>query len=257
MIKNVLPVVLAAGEGKRLGGNKRKHMRLVSGKPVLQWGLDTLRRVGFDRAVVVLRFDDLETPERISLDNFNVKWINDPFCLGAGHSLYSGIAGLNRENVSIKNLLVFYADDFFLYRPETIANFIAVHRKVDLPLTIMTVEKEKISSIGGLKKDGEGHPVGFYTRSELINKKRKKVEIVCGSFLFRFDWLGNNLSKMDRGKTGEYLLTSLIKVAYEDGSPANVFSLKSSDEWWGINTKADLVKARNIKRSQLNHEGEN
>lgn len=55
-----IAIVVAGGSGRRAGGGVPKQFRLLAGKPVLMHSLETLRRSGATRLVVVLHPDYLE-----------------------------------------------------------------------------------------------------------------------------------------------------------------------------------------------------
>ena len=253
LIKNTIPIILAAGKGKRMGTIKNKCLLSIEGKTLLEWTILSLQKAGFKEMVVVSRSTDNDIESLIKRKKLtDVIVAKDPFFLGAGHALFVGTSALKSLN-KYDQVLVLYGDDSFLYRPETLNNFAESFSKKQSRLQIMISSRKIVGTIGGLKRDQQGKPVGFYTQPELVELKKEIVEIVCGAFLFNLDWLNNHYYKITKSvANGEFILTSLIQIAHSEGTPAEVFELSKSDEWNGVNTVEDLRKARILKRGQLN-----
>lgn len=87
-------LVLAAGQSKRFGGDKRQAT-LPNGKLVIQQTLEKVTAV-FDDALVVLRAEDPELHERLKSLFSNLAYHHAPDSeLGMGNSLASGIRQIN------------------------------------------------------------------------------------------------------------------------------------------------------------------
>jgi bifunctional N-acetylglucosamine-1-phosphate-uridyltransferase/glucosamine-1-phosphate-acetyltransferase GlmU-like protein len=80
----------------------------------------------------------------------------------------------------------------------------------------------------------------------------QSAEIVCGTFLFSLDWLSRHFHKIVKSEdSGELLLTSLIRTAHDEGTPAMVYKLEREGEWSSVNTPDELKIAAKLKRRQL------
>lgn len=235
-----------------MGSIKNKCLLKASGKTLLEWTLHTLNQLQFPNIIIVTRSTDTGIENLIKAKNIkNVSVVSDPFFLGAGHALFVGTINIQNP-LKYRYVLVLYGDDSFLYQPTTLAHFLSDFTKNSSPLEIMTTKREVVGSIGGLKRDASDKPNGFYTRAELDSLKLTKAEIVCGVFLYNFDWLKKHFHKIVKNDTsGEFMLTSLIQVAHDEQTPAYVFELQNQEEWCGVNTIADLRLARRLKRKQL------
>ena len=61
-LKRVAAIVVAAGKGERMGGGVKKQFRLLGGRPVLHWTLQSLEEAAsVDEVVVVTQAADVET----------------------------------------------------------------------------------------------------------------------------------------------------------------------------------------------------
>ena len=248
-INHIIPIILAAGKGSRMKTKKNKCSLMICGKPMIEWPIITLRKIGFNNIIVVIGNHSASVRQIIS-NKTGLIFVEDPFVLGAGHSLFVGLTKIDPQNTT--SVLVLYGDDSFLYSPTTIQQFIETYQSSSNPVQLLTVKKPLVSSIGGLKRDKNNNPCGFYTKRELEALSISSVEIVCGAFLFKLKWLKQHLHKMTLSAKGEYLITSLIEVSHQEGSPCGVYQLSNPDEWYGVNTKKDLLIARKLKKQQIN-----
>lgn len=97
-------IVLAAGEGKRLGAVK--PLVSVGGKPALTRVLETLRDAGIDQVLVVLGHAREEIEAHVDLSSCRAV-VNPDFETGMGGSLALGIRSLLAES---EGFLVLHAD---------------------------------------------------------------------------------------------------------------------------------------------------
>lgn len=248
-VKNTVPIILAAGKGNRMGTVKNKCLLVIYGKTLLEWTIDTLRNVGFSTIVIVTRTTDNQIEKLIKKKNIrDTVIVQDPFFMGAGHALFLGTLSINQET---KYILTLYGDDSFLYTQNTLKKLLSSISNNRSAFQLTTVKKKIIGSIGGLKRNTENQPIGFYTQPELVDSKAEYAEIVCGCFLFDYNWLRHHFHKITKSQiNGEFILTSLIKIAFNEGTPASVFEIENFDEWSGVNTVEELRLARKIKKIQ-------
>ncbi len=146
-------VVLAAGEGQRLRPftvNRPKSMLLIAGKPILQYVVESLARIGIRKIVVVAGyrkeqvFDYLGSGEKLGVD---ITYVVQENQLGTAHAL------LQTRNMTENEFLVLPGDT--LIEPETIAAFAGTPplgilvKKVQNPVRygVVTIEQGRLRAI--------------------------------------------------------------------------------------------------------------
>jgi len=253
-VSNTIPIILAAGKGARMGSVKNKCLLNIEGKPLLEWTILTLKKLRFPKTIIVTRSTDPAVEKFIDQTQYEgITVTQDPFFLGAGHGLFVGTFAIKKSE-KCEYILCLYGDDSFLYKAGTLFDFLSKLPQKS-PLQILTTKRKVIGTIGGLKRDQNDLPNGFYTRTELDKLNATTAEIVCGAFLFNFDWLKRHFHKIAKNKkSGELLLTSLIQVAHDENTPVSVFELTDPKEWCGVNTPDELKQAKALKKEQLINE---
>jgi len=165
-------LVLAAGQSKRFGGDKRQAT-LPNGKLVIQQTLEKVTAV-FDDVLVVLRAEDAELHERLKVLFPDLAFHNAPDSeLGMGNSLASGI----RQISDWDGVFVFLGDMPFV-EVETLKSLVPTGTAVGNPNTLVpTGAAEGGEAEGSLRSQSSvnmrpkiivpsyegkpGHPVGF------------------------------------------------------------------------------------------------
>ncbi len=88
-------VVVAAGQGKRMGAETNKVLLPLAGKPVLVYCLETLNRSErVDRMIVVTRREDLQTVETL-IQEYGIFKAGGGIVPGGAERFNSVLAGLN------------------------------------------------------------------------------------------------------------------------------------------------------------------
>ncbi|MCD6407779.1 NTP transferase domain-containing protein, partial [bacterium] len=65
MEKEICVIILAAGEGKRLGGETQKVVKKLLGKPMLLYLMDTVKKIPPEKIVVVVGYKKEEVFEQL------------------------------------------------------------------------------------------------------------------------------------------------------------------------------------------------
>ncbi len=146
-------VVLAAGEGQRLRPftvNKPKSMLLIAGKPILQYVVESLAKIGIRKIVLVVGyrkeqvFDYMGSGEKFGVE---ITYVTQENQLGTAHAL------LQARDITDSEFLVLPGDT--LIDPQTIAAFATAKpmailvKKVSTPIRygVVTVEKGCLKAI--------------------------------------------------------------------------------------------------------------
>lgn len=103
--------------------------------------------------------------------------------------------------------------------------------------------------MGIIRKDSKGNILGIHHwKGE--GKPPKKGEICCGIYMFDRNWLRENVKKIPKNESGEYYITDLIGMSVKQKVKIQTIEIPK-EEWLGVNTKEELLKADSKKREIL------
>ncbi|MDD4476600.1 MAG: sugar phosphate nucleotidyltransferase [Patescibacteria group bacterium] len=245
-LKDAGIVILAAGKGTRLNCvDMPKVMIKVGGKPIISYFIETCKKIGFkkDRICLVIGFQK----EKL-MDYFGdeVSYAVQEEQLGTAHAAYTGIKVLPSF---VKRVLVVNGDDSAFYRPETIKNFFANHKKDGNVLSLLTTEIESPVQYGRIIRYQDGR--AEIIEKEYLTEEQKKIkEISTGTFCFDRNWFEEIFPRMPKmRKLGEFGLPAAVSMAREMNAPIKFVKLEDPNEWWGVNTKEELEEAERRKNN--------
>ena len=229
--KNMLGIIiLAAGKGTRLNSRIPKCLQILAGKPMIDYVWDNFSSLNPKQVVGVVGFK-----KKILMDHLGSKvlyaWQKQ--ALGTAHAAMVGLKKLRPE---INTVLVSNSDDACFYKKNTLKKFLNKHKKNNYNFSFLTVKLKNLPSVSAVIKR---RPL----RLERAGKQ-KLYEVVCGAYLFKRDWLEENLKKITpHSLTKEYYLTNLIYLALDESSEKVHPFLINAPERLGVNTLSELEKA--------------
>ncbi len=240
-------IILAAGRGTRMGGDEPKALKLLAGRPLIFWTLDTLKEVGLEKIIIVTGYQSEKVEKAIIENNYRVIFAHQGEILGTAKAAQFGVEHLSRE---IKKVLILFGDDSALFTPQTITELL---KSFNNPGTLLVTRTKGPTTLGGLKRDDRGNLIEVMFKSQLIAENIKQPEILCGAMVFNRNWLWENLQNIQPSNlSGEYPLPALIQIAASQRNYLKTFLLVNPDEWTSINTKEELQLAEVLK-SKLAH----
>lgn len=245
MNKLITAIVFAGGKGTRMGEGLPKPMRLLNGKPIIYWTLDTLLKAGIKNIYVLVGHQSELVKKIIKNGGYKVKFIKQINLLGTGHAAKFALTKIGKSS---SNVLIMYADDSALYSTKTINDLVNTHITHKNKGTLLVLDKFEPTNIGGLKFDNLGHLTGVLTKSDMELNGIKKHMVLCGAMCFNRRWLSKNIGKINKNpKSGEYPLPAIIKIAALKKEYLDTVVLSSQNEWSSINTPEELAIAEKLK----------
>lgn len=240
-IKSVAGIILAGGAGRRMKSRTPKLLHKLGSKPLIYYPIKLLRDVGVSRIIVVYRAERV----RQSAEEFdgNIDFAFQKIPLGTGDAVRCGLSKVGEE----ATVIVLNGDDSIFYRPETIRKVIEIHRKNDADITFVTLKVADPTGFGRVVR--KNSKVAGIIEEKAATERQKQMgifntkEINDGCYVFRKSWLEHNISKIPKSEVGEYYLTRLVDIGASLGAKIATYTLKNSDEWFGIDTKEKLKEA--------------
>lgn len=232
-------VVLAAGRGTRMQSEEPKVLHEVFDRPLLDYPLEILRRIGVRRPFVVVGWGKEKV--KAYLDGTAQVVVQSP-PLGTGHAVQVAEKKIGRFS---GDLLIWPAD-MILVQKETVERLIRAHQKSRASVTILSSFMLDPSGYGRILRRG-GRVIGIREELDASQKEKGIQEVNTGIYLFKPQALFHSLKKIrPTNQKKEYYLTDTIHLIDETGGRVEALPYASYEEAQGINSQADFARAFKI-----------
>ncbi len=239
-------IILAAGAGRRMKSDKSKVLHSVGGKPMILRTIETLRKLKPTEIILVASKTNEAELNQIAPDCITVVQ-HEP--LGTGHAAETGLQAVSNNSDVIA---VLYGDDTAFYSPETISAVLNHHIQTKAEITFVTVKKEDPSGLGRIVRKN-GDLVAIIEEKDATEEQKNIKEVNDGLYFFDKNHLIENIASLNPSSaTGELYLTDLIELALKNKRNVQTYTLSDENQWHGINTQIELVKA-NLKLNKKIH----
>lgn len=233
-------VILAGGQGKRMGSELPKPLIPIAGKSIIETLLERMHSI-FPKPVIVVGHKGQEIVDAVG-DRCVFAWQKEQ--RGTGDALLAA-----KEAVGDAETIVVMPGDHALVSPETIKELLDLHTKNNSVMTLATVKFPnfendfKVMERAGRiirKADGSIERIAEYKDSS--EEEKKITEINPSYYCFDGKWLWGNISKIQTNNAAkEYYLTDLLGIATSQGYKVYSVEVKNPFEGMGVNTPEELA----------------
>lgn len=239
-------VVLAAGEGKRLGGPVPKVLTPLWGRPAVLWPVVAALEAGAER-VVVVGGQHLPAIEK-ALAGHPVQCALQERPLGTGHALLSAAPAL----AGASGPLVVLYGDCPLTTPEMIEALVEHHRRTAAAVTVLTTRLGEPAGYGRVLRDADGHLASIVEEKDADEATRRVAEINTGTWVVDLPGALEDLRSVGSANAqGEVYLTDLVAVARSRGRRVAALEWPCAEEALGFNTPRELAQVRSLLRRRI------
>jgi bifunctional UDP-N-acetylglucosamine pyrophosphorylase/glucosamine-1-phosphate N-acetyltransferase len=245
MIMNRNIIILAGGKGTRMNQDFPKVLTPVSGKPMIEYILGTVKKF-VEKPVMVVGFEREKVMETVG---GRAEFAIQEEQRGTGHAVLCAKPLLHDFTGSI---VVLYGDHP-LVSAQTIEKLFELREKIGSPIAMMTTKVEDFNgwrarfySFGRIVRDAEADLKEIVELKNATDEQQRILEVNPGYYCFDSAWLWENIDKLtDKNKQQEFLLTDLISICVKEG---NKISSEEIDpvECLGINTPDELAEVERI-----------
>ncbi len=239
-VARVGAVILAAGRGSRLNcTDKPKVMCEIGGQPIVGYIVATLKKCGFtkENICLVVGFHREKVEEYFGAE---VSYVEQTELKGTAHAAFVGMQKLPKN---VDTVLVINGDDSAFYSSETILDFLTKHQQNKAAVSVLSVELDDPSTYGRIIKNADGR-IEIIEKEYLTDEQKKIKEISSGTFCFDRKWFETMFPSMPPlRKLGEYGLPTAVAMAEKESLRVQVVKIKNNNEWFGVNTPAELTEA--------------
>jgi bifunctional UDP-N-acetylglucosamine pyrophosphorylase/glucosamine-1-phosphate N-acetyltransferase len=235
-------LILAAGMGTRMRSKKPKVMHAIMEKPMLNWVIDTSKKLTSEIGVVLGY--GIEMVKTIVDDDVEI--FEQKEMLGTGHAVMSAKKFLEGDE-----LLVLYGD-VPLISEKTLKDLLSKHRNNNNSATILTVDLDDPTGYGRIVKDSDGNFKKIVEHKDCNEDEIKINEINSGIAVYNIKELKNSLKKINNDNAqNEYYLPDTFSYFKK----VQTYKIKDITEVTGVNNRIQLSelekKARENKLKEL------
>lgn len=249
-MKDIIAVVLAAGQGTRMGSEEKKLPKVmfeIAGQPMIRYNLDNLKNAGISDIVVVVGYEKEKVTDFLGDE---VEYAEQFERLGTGHAV-----AMAKENVKDKTkwLLVCYGD-MPLFQPATIRKLIREVEEKQPTVGMLTVKFDdpEFWAYGRIIRDEENNIIRIVEQKDCNSEELKIKECNPSFFIFENNWFWENILNLGTANAQkEYYLTDMIGLATDQEK--NIIGMPVGEEWeaLGINNPEQLKEAEEILKNKL------
>jgi bifunctional UDP-N-acetylglucosamine pyrophosphorylase/glucosamine-1-phosphate N-acetyltransferase len=243
MVNEIDCYILAAGMGTRMNSNLPKVLHKICGLEMVNMVIKVVKKSGIDSLTVVVPKKHQQHKEAIGN---SVKFRTQYHRKGTAHALLQA-----KPDVIGSNITVVLNGDIPLISGKTISRIIQQHRNDGNLLTLATATADNPEGYGRILRKDSGEIARIVEHDEAKKNVLGSItEINAGLYCFSSPWIWNSLEKLKPSSNGEYYLTDLVKLAYDEKKPIGTIMI-SNEETKGINNKFQLAEVEEIVRNRI------
>jgi UDP-N-acetylglucosamine pyrophosphorylase len=213
-----------------------KVLHIFNGKPLVAHVIENLGGTGIKDIIVVVGYRG-EMVVDVLASSVRTVWQREQ--LGTGHAALQAIGSLTSETEQV----IIACGDVPLIRSETFFRLIRSLKEEGVRAAVLTMELDKPSGYGRIKKDAEGFFDRIVEEKDADEEEKKIKEVNTGTYIFDKEMLINGLSRLTTDNAQqEYYLTDVLYHIRSNGYKIKTILLDDPIEGSGINSKEELQK---------------
>ena len=245
-MKDLVAIILAAGEGKRMKSATAKILHPLAGKPLLFYPLNAARKVKSQKIIVVVGYQGEKVKRTFPEEDiiFVTQWKQ----LGTGHAAASARDVLT----GFKGDVFILCGDIPLIKDSTLETLIALHQEAKNLVTVLTTTMKNPTGYGRIVRDHEGLVQKIIEEKDATPQEKEISEINSGIYCFDAEFLFEALELLSRQNSqNEYYLTDTIAIARDRGKNVGSVCIADETEVLGINNRIELAQTSDVMRMQI------
>lgn len=240
-------IVLAAGAGKRMGGDLPKAIVQTREKALIDHLLEALKPLKPSSTIVVvghrqelLRKHLSQTP---SGAGHSITIVTQEEQLGTGHAVRCALPALTDFKGTV---LITYADHP-LFTGETLSLFAAYHAFKKATVTMLSFKTPPPHSYGRIIRDASGCVLRITEARDCSPEEALVTEANSGFYAVDSSFLKPAVESLTNNNAqGEYYLTDIVQKASKEGQTVAAFALPDATEAAGVNSPRDLALVNEV-----------
>jgi len=244
-MEQIIALVLAAGEGKRMKSKYSKVIHKACGSPIIKWVCGAVKEAGIEDTVVIIGHQADQVMECLGEE---YKFVFQHQQLGTGHAVMQAEGILKQKDGLV---FVLYGDTP-LITAETINKTISYHTTQENVATVVTAEVDDPSGYGRIIRDSNGNVQKIIEHRDASPEVLKIKEINSGMYCFSIKYLNSALKELkNNNDQGEYYLTDTLEILISNGFKVGAYIVDRPEEILGVNDRAQLYGVSEFLRKRI------
>lgn len=246
----VSTIVLCAGEGTRMKGQKSKLLHEICGLPLCMYALQAAVDASDGAVVAVLgsRGDSVQKEiEKHFGERITFVWQREQ--KGTAHAVQQALAAWKDESDTI---MVSYGDVPLMTNKELI-ELQQAQKKAGALVAILTATGENPFGYGRIVRNDAGLISAIVEENDASEEQKLIRQVNAGLYAFDGAFLRANIGTIKASKKGEFYLTDMVALAHETGKKApGVVAVETTwQNMAGVNDRAQLADARTVIQQRI------
>ena len=239
-----IAIILAAGRGTRMGGDKPKVLFEAAGKPLVRWVLDALERAGVHRRVVVVGYRAEEVEATLAgIDGVTFALQKEQ--RGTGDAVAAAAADVAKaveEAGDARVPVLIVTGDSPMLQPSSIQRLLAAFEEHPTTCLLGTSLTDEPEGLGRVVRDADGRFLRITEHKDATEAERTIREVNMSTYLFDGRALLWSLSQLDTSNaSGEYYLTDCPGLLQNRGDLVEARACLEPCERLSVNTPDQLA----------------
>lgn len=246
-MRKAAAVILAAGQGKRMGSSLPKVLQPLAGAPLLEHVLDLCADAELEPVHVVVGFGAEHVRQRFAgyrtASDQPLRFCDQPQQRGTGDALACALPSLDDDCQSLFVL----NGDVPLLEPDSLRRLAELHaaaaeRAGRGGVSLLSMTVEDTTGYGRIVRDDSGAVLRIVEDRDTSPEEAPIKEVNGGIYLIDAALARELLPQLEpNNDQGEYYITDLVGMAVEAGAPASALVVPQA-ELAGVNTPAQLAE---------------
>lgn len=242
---DVVAVILAAGQGKRMHSRLPKVLHRTAGRSLIEHVLTAIKEADVAEVVIVVGHGAEQVTAALEP---GYKYAIQEQQLGTGHALFQA-----RDVVGKAKTILALCGDTPLIRSKTITGLIECHQKNQAAVTVLTAMLEEPHGYGRIIRDEKGDIKEIVEERDASDEVKRVNEINAGIYCFSASFLWPSLAELKPdNEQQEYYLTDVVKTARVRNLPVKSFMTDHAEEIMGVNDRLQLSRAGVALKRRIN-----
>jgi len=238
-------VVLAAGMGKRMNSSTPKVLHRILGTTMLEYVIRAAGSLRPGRTIIVAgkHIDAIKD----MVDNKNISFSLQKEPKGTGHALLCArpFVGGAADSIIVLN------GDTPLIAPNTLKRFLDLHRRRKDVLSVLSFMASRPDEYGRVVRNDSGDILSIIEDKDADAHQKTIKEVNSGVYAMQPKALDLLEDIAINRLKGEYFLTDIVSKAVESGFRTSAYCIGSEQEFMGVNTREELLRASEILRMRI------
>jgi bifunctional UDP-N-acetylglucosamine pyrophosphorylase/glucosamine-1-phosphate N-acetyltransferase len=238
-------IILAAGKGTRMKSNKPKVLHEIAGKPMIEFIIDTARKLEPSKISVIYGYGGEQIKKRITGDDLSFVCQSEQ--LGTAHAVMQALPNIDSSD----DILVLYGDTPFVCE-ETLRKVIETNSGKGL--TVLTAEVQDPFGLGRIVRSGDGKFEKIVEQKDASPEETKIREINTGICYGSADIFKRYINQIEnKNNQKEFYLVDIFAIALKDGVDVSTYTTKEESDMYGINNhkqQANLERLYQLRQAE-------